>query len=161
VAYWLHMLATVLWIGGLVFQAAVLHPALQPTLPTPEQPRLLEAVRKRFQPLAWLSLGALVVTGLIQMSAHPRYTGLLSVTNAWSASILAKHLVVAAMLAVAAYQTWILQPEIERGALRASTSGSADPAELGALIRRRQRWARLNLALSVAVLGLTALARSS
>jgi hypothetical protein len=95
------------------------------------------------------------------MSAHPSYQGLLSVNNAWSASILAKHLVILAMLAVAGYQTWILQPEIDRHALRIAR-GAAEPSpQLDPLLRRQRRWARLNLVLSIAVLALTALARTA
>ena len=160
-AYWLHMLATVLWIGGLVFQSLVLQPALHSAVPLPDQPRLLDSVRKRFQPLAWLCLGVLAVTGLIQMSAHPSYQGLLSVHNAWSASILAKHLVILAMLAVAGYQTWILQPEIDRRLLRIAQGAAERSPELDPLLRRQRRGVRLNLVLSVAVLALTALARTA
>lgn len=155
------MLATVVWIGGLVFQSLVLHPALNPALPLAEQPRLLEAVRRRFQPLAWLSLGVLIVTGLVQMSAHPSYQGLLAVHNAWSRSILVKHLVIAGMLALAGYQTWILQPELDRAALRVARQLEQPSLQLEALVRRQRRGVRWNLALSVIVLALTALARTA
>lgn len=148
-AYWLHMAATIVWIGGLFFQSVILAPLLAQVS---ERARLLERLQQRFQPLAWLSLAVLIGTGLLQMSASPNYQGLLSIANPWSRAIFAKHLAIAAMFAVAAYQTWVLQPRIARLAMLEA----ADDAQ-----RRFQRLARINLALGILVLGLTALARTA
>lgn len=153
-AFWLHMAATVVWIGGLFYQAAVLNPALARHLPPREQAALLESLRRRFQPLAWLSLAVLVVTGLVQMSGNPNYQGFLAVENRWAAAILAKHLVVLLMVGVAAYQTWAIQPRLVRLLLRPE-----EPPE-GPLSRAR-RLNALNLALALLTLGLTALARTA
>src|SRR3972149_3791825 len=100
------MAATVVWIGGLTFQTIILAPALDGS------PELLERLRRRFEPLAWLSLAVLIGTGLFQMSASPNYTGLLSIRNGWSAAILAKHLVIGLMLVLASIQTWWIQPRL-------------------------------------------------
>ena len=154
VAFWLHMAATVVWIGGLFFQALVLPPALRRL---PERGQVLEALRRRFQPLAWLSLAVLIGTGLTQMSANPNYTGFLSIENSWSRAILAKHLAVAFMVAVGAYQTWVVQPELARMAILEARTPQADH---GPLLRRQDRLARLNLALGIAVLAFTAIART-
>jgi hypothetical protein len=67
--------------------------------------------------------------------------------------------VILAMLAVVSYQTWILQPEIDRHALRIAREPPSNP-QLDPLLRRQRRWVRLNLVLSIAVLALTALART-
>lgn len=147
-AFWLHMVATVVWIGGLFFQSAVLHPALQHGADTAD---LLGRLRRRFQPLAWLSLTVLIGTGLIQMSANSNYEGVLSLANSWSQAIFAKHLVIGLMILIGIYQTWFLQPQLERLAL---TGGGE---------RKRKQLTRLglaNLVLGVLVLGLTGLART-
>jgi len=154
IAFWLHMAATVVWIGGLFFQALVLPPALRRLT---ERGQVLEALRRRFQPLAWLSLAVLVGTGLTQMAANPNYTGVLSFENTWSRAILAKHLGVAFMLGVAAYQTWVVQPALARMAILEVRTPQADH---GPLLRRQERLARLNLALGIAVLAFTAIART-
>jgi len=153
-AYWLHMAATVVWIGGLTFQAIVLAPMLQTS------PDLFERIRRRFEPLAWLSLAVLIATGLTQMSANPNYTGLLSISNRWSSAILAKHLVIGLMLTLASLQTWWLQPRLARLLLVAARSGG-EPAEAAALRRRQLRWLQFQAFLSIIVLGLTAVARSA
>jgi len=153
-AYWLHMAATVVWIGGLTFQTIILAPALD------NSPELLERLRRRFDPLAWLSLAVLIGTGLLQMSASPNYTGLLSIRNGWSAAILAKHLVIGLMLVLASIQTWWIQPRLAR-LLLISTRASHEPADVPLLRRRQLRLLRLQTVLSVVVLALTAAARSA
>lgn len=142
------MAATVVWIGGLFFQSVVLGPAL---VHYEDRTDLLQRLQRRFQPLAWLSLAVLVGTGLVQMSANPNYEGLLAIGNAWSRAIFAKHMAIALMFGLAGYQTWVLQPELARMAM---------VGDAGAARRRFARLARVNLLLGIAVLGLTALART-
>lgn len=153
-AYWLHMAATVVWIGGLTFQTIILAPLVQTS------PDLLERVRRRFDPLAWLSLAVLIATGLTQMSANVNYTGLLSIRNSWAAAILAKHLVIGLMLALASVQTWWLQPRLARVSLVAARSGR-DPHEAEVLRRQQRRILQAQTLLSLVVLALTAAARSA
>jgi len=50
-AYWLHMCATVVCVGGLFFYAVLLVPALD-SIPLEAHPALMEKLRYRFQPLA-------------------------------------------------------------------------------------------------------------
>jgi uncharacterized membrane protein len=153
-AYWLHMAATVVWIGGLVFQSLILAPVIV------EGSDVLDRVRRRFEPVAWLSLAVLIGTGLMQMTASPQYTGFLAIDSTWSAAILAKHIVIGGMVLLAGYQTWGLQPQLARLKLAASRS-SQDPAAVEALRRRRRRLLRVETVASVLVLALTAVARSA
>lgn len=157
VAYWLHMAATVVWVGGLFFQAVILAPALNRSGDPQVTASLLSYVRRRFVPLAWLSLAVLIATGLTQMSGNPNYEGFIQIHNRWSAAILAKHLVIALMVAAAGYQTWFLAPRMERAAWR-RTEGEAD-GDAGAHAYRRLTAA--NLALALVVLALTAIARTA
>lgn len=157
VAYWLHMAATVTWVGGVFFQATVLAPVLRHTLDPDVSVRVLRRVRRRFSPLAWLSLAVLVATGLTQMNGNPNYEGLLAISNRWSAAILAKHLTIGLMALAAAYQTWILQPQLERTLLSNAREAAAPGAKQG----RYQRLTSLNLVLGLVVLALTAIARTA
>lgn len=155
-AYWLHMLATVAWIGGLVALIYLFLPAAQKNLEPDAYTRMLVHIQRRLDPLAWLSLAVLVATGLIQMSASPNYRGFLQISNPWSAAILVKHLAFALMVALSAYISWAVLPALRRLALLKSR-GSVDIARLQ---RREQFLLRLNLILGVIILGLTALARA-
>lgn len=154
-AYWLHMAATVVWIGGLFYQAVILEPSLSKLLAPDQLAALLRSLRRRFQPLAWLSLAVLFATGLTQMSGNPNYEGFLAVGNRWAVAMLAKHTTIFLMMGIAAYQTWFLHPELERAALRKAAG------EIGSLAGRQLRSQQINIALSLVVLGLTAVARTA
>jgi hypothetical protein len=70
---------------------------------------------------------------------------------------LAKHLALGLMVAVAVYQTWVIQPALVRMAI---LEAHTPQASHGPLLRRQDRVARLNLALGIAVLAFTAIART-
>jgi len=155
-SYMLHMIATVVWIGGIVFMALVVTPALKDQ---PESARVFAAIRRRFGPLAGLSLIVLIVTGMAQLTSSTHYVGFLNFANTWAKAILLKHIAVGGMIAAALYMTLALQPDIHRTAMLLS-AGKAKPEEMEALTRRQARAAQINMALAVVVLLLTAIARA-
>lgn len=157
--YWLHMLATVVWIGGLAAMVLLVLPAARRSLDASAYASLLAAIQRHLDPLGWISLLLLVGTGLFQMSANPNYQGFLAVNNRWAAAILVKHLVFFVMVSVSAYLTWGLLPRLGRVALRQSRGLDAPEAEQ--LQRRETSLMRLNLFLGAVVLALTAIARVS
>jgi copper resistance protein D len=155
-SYLLHMIATVVWIGGIVFMALILTPAIQGL---PESGRVLGAIGRRFGPLAGLSLIVMIVTGMVQLTASTHYVGFLNIANTWAKAILIKHIAVGGMIATVLYMNLVIQPDIRRAAMLLS-AGKGRPEELAALTRRRARAARINLALAMVVLLLTAIARA-
>jgi uncharacterized membrane protein len=157
---WLHMLATVAWLGGLAAIAILVLPAASRTLAPPDQLELIEAIQSRLEPLAWFSLALLVVTGLFQLSVNPHYDGFLATTGGWSLAILTKHILVVIMIVASAVQTWEVLPAIRRGLLRRE-QGSLKTPELQRLQRNEAWLLRLNIALSVLILAATAFARAS
>jgi uncharacterized membrane protein len=166
-AYWFHMLATVVWIGGLAALSILVMPAARRSLDEKAYPAFLARLQRQLDPLGWASLLVLVGTGLFQMSANPNYEGFLSVNNRWAAAILAKHLVFLAMTGVSAYLTWGLMPKMQRLALRLAAKQREDGQpgddlpEVRSLQRQEGLLLRLNLILGVLVLALTALARAA
>jgi uncharacterized membrane protein len=160
IAYWLHMLATVTWIGGLVTLAWLVVPAAKRSLEVPAYLALLERMQNRLQSVGWFSLILLAGTGMLQLSANPNYDGFLSINNRWALAILIKHLMVVVMILVSAYLTWGLMPALRRSAMRQAKG--LITAEAGEKLRAREHsLLRLNLALAMVVLALTALARAS
>jgi uncharacterized membrane protein len=156
--YWLHMLATVAWIGSLIAISILVLPAARQTLKPFEQLAFLAAMQKRLEPIAWFSMGLLVATGLFQLSANPHYDGFLSTSGQWSIAILVKHSLAGIMVVVSAIQTWEVLPAIRRGLMRAE---KADPEELARLQRKETTLLRINFLLAVLILAATALARAS
>ena len=156
-AYWLHLIATVLWIGGLTALGLLVMPAARRTLQPADFSRLLAEIQKRLDPLGWFCLAVLAGTGMFQLSANPNYQGFLQIESTWGIAILVKHILFFGMAALSAYLTWGLLPAMRRAALRQAK----DPAEAAHLEQRNLRLLRLNLILSLLILALTALARAS
>jgi uncharacterized membrane protein len=59
----IHLLAVLIWVGGMFFAHMVLRPAAAETLDPPQRLRLLEAVFRRFFNWVWGASGAILVTG--------------------------------------------------------------------------------------------------
>lgn len=159
--YWLHMLATVAWIGGQSALAILVLPAARKTLAAASgYPEFIRQISRRLQMIGWLSLMVLAATGLFQMSANSNYQGFLAITNSWATAIFIKHLVIGVLVISSAYVTWGLTPALERATLLIA-HGKGSQAELAALQRREESLVQVNLFISVLVLLLTAWARSS
>ncbi len=153
------MLATVIWIGGLAILTVLIIPAARKSLDELTYATFLEKVQRRLDPLAWFSVIVLLGSGMLQMSANPNYEGFLAVNNPWGWAILVKHIVFGLMVISSGYVTWGIMPSMRRAALRRSSG--QDAPEILSLQKREWLILRLNLALGIIVLALTALARAS
>lgn len=152
--YWLHMLATVVWLGSLSALVLLVLPAAARTLNPEAQAALINAIQPRLETLSWGSMALLVATGMFQMSGDENFTGLISTENTWSAAMLTKHLLVLVMGAFSVWMSWGLLPEIRRAILRYKKSG--DPSEVLALRQREARLMRVSLAMALLILAVTA-----
>jgi uncharacterized membrane protein len=161
IAYWAHLLATVVWIGGLVGLNLFVVPAARKSLAPEQYARLLNAIQPRIQQTGWFCLTVLIFTGLFQMVSHPNYQGFLVIDSTWAEAILIKHLLVAGMILVSGYMTWWMGPALQRMATLQAHGKPIDEALAERLRSREANLLQLNLLLSVVVLALTALARSS
>lgn len=159
--YWLHMVATVTWIGGLTALAWVVLPAAQRSLNPDAYQKLLADFRPRLQRLGWFSLAVLTVTGMFQMSAHPAYQGFLAITNSWAVAILLKHIVIGGLVVISAYLTWGLVPALQRLALLQAAGADTPSGQVERLQRVERRLLNLSLLLSLVILAFTALARAA
>jgi len=158
--FWLHLLATVAWLGGLAALAILVLPAAKRVLKPADQLAFIEGIQKRLEPLAWFCLATLIATGLFQLSVNPHYNGFLSTSGQWSIAILTKHTLVILMVVVSAIQTWEVLPAIRRGLIRIE-KGKASEAEVKRLQKREALLLRLNIGLSILILAATAFARAS
>ena len=160
-AYWLHIVATVTWIGGLIALSVLVIPAARRTLQPGDYAALLDRLQAGLQRIGWLSLAVLIATGMFQMSAHPAYEGFLTIPNAWSVAILIKHILIGFMVLTGAYLTWGIMPSLRRMALLRAAGQNLDAAKDLALHKRESRVLTINLILSILVLLLTAIARAA
>jgi copper resistance protein D len=61
---WVHILAAICWVGGMVFVAFVLGPYVRRAVPPESRTALMAAVGKRFSALGWSAIFTLVSTGI-------------------------------------------------------------------------------------------------
>jgi uncharacterized membrane protein len=133
-------------------------PAARRALNPPDRLGLIDLIQKRLEPITWLSVSVLVVTGLFQMSINPHYNGFLSTSGQWSLAILSKHALVAILIAVSAVHTWDVLPTMRRALMR---KDKAAAGQLEGLERREQNLLRASLVLAALILLATGFARAS
>ncbi len=156
--FYLHLLATVTWIGSLVSISVLVLPISRRALKPVDELALLDGVQKRLEPVAWFSVSLLVATGLFQMSVNPHYNGFLSTSGQWSLALLAKHTLVAALVAVSAVHTWDVLPSMRRALMR---KDRLNEDEVLRLQRRERALLRASLILAGLILLATAVMRAS
>jgi len=66
----LHILAAAAWIGGMLFFALVVVPAVRRASGADAAPVLLGAIGRRLRTLGWLLIGILVITGAANLRFH-------------------------------------------------------------------------------------------
>jgi uncharacterized membrane protein len=64
IAFGLHQLATIVWVGGMFFAHMALRPAAQEVFKAPDRLLLMQGVFRRFFPWVWVSLLILWGSGL-------------------------------------------------------------------------------------------------
>ena len=155
-SYFAHLVATVIWIGGLVTLTVFVWPETKRVLSdNPALYNFLTRLRKRFIPLTNFSLVVLVFTGFVQMSGNKYYDGVLKLNNDWSRLLLFKHIAIAGMVMCGLVLQYNVTPALERASMLRER-GKGDAAEWEKLRRREVRLTWLNMALGLAVLGFTA-----
>jgi len=70
IALLLHVLSVVVWVGGMFFAYVALRPAAVQTLEPPQRLSLWAATFERFFPWVWLSVIALLGSGLYLIAAY-------------------------------------------------------------------------------------------
>jgi uncharacterized membrane protein len=156
--FWLHFMATIVWIGSLVAVFALVFPAARRALAPADHLALLDTIEKRLEPITWFSVSLLIVTGLFQMSVNPHYNGFLSTSGQWSLAILAKHLLVAGLIVVSAVYTWDVLPTMRRALMRREKTAQSDFLRLQ---HREAMLLRTSLVLAALILLATGFARAS
>ena len=154
-SYWIHLLATVIWLGGLAAMGLVAWPALRRGTLASNQ---WWALQKQLLPWANGSLVVLLISGFVQMTNDENYSGFLVLDNVWAGAILFKHIAFAGMVLVGGYMQGRLYPAMGRVALLAESRPALAEAEQKKLGRQEIRLLRLNMVLAVVVLFFTAMA---
>ncbi len=145
----LHVLAAMLWLGGMFFLAVVGGPVLRRLEDASLRARLYRDLGGAFRRVGWWSILVLVLTGVANLA----FRGVLSVATLTSArfwttpfgdALAGKLIAVAAMLAVSAVHDFVIGPAAGRAARSASPEADR--------LRSWAAWlARVNAGLGVVV----------
>jgi len=151
IASWLHLLATVIWIGGMSFNIWILRPSMGVLDPS-QRVKLVHAVLKRFIYLAWACIAILTVTGVVIAD--------LSSAN-YRTILLIKHTVVAAMTIIVAVISFILFPRFEaflpEPSPQTANAVSTTSRELTRLLQQMVLLVKVNLTLGILILLVTSI----
>ena len=145
--YWVHLLATTVWVGGLVFTALIALPAWRKYSLSENQWLDLQ---KRLLPYVNGAMALLWITGFVQMTNHPNYNGFLIIDSRWAVAISLKHVAAIALSAITLSIQFALFPNIERDQLLGQAS-----------TEQTTRFLWINLLLASIVLLFTAIASVS
>jgi len=104
---WLHLVAALTLVGGLVFIQFVVKPALQGMKQDGEQADVLRRIGRRFRTLAWVSLITLILTGSNQMLNE---SGSARIETEWGVILMLKLLVFAIAFGLLLIHDFILDP---------------------------------------------------
>ena len=111
--YWIHLIATVVWIGGITFILFIAIPSAKQVLGG-EAGKLMGEISKRFTPIANYSIILMIVTGFVLTAVNKQFLGIGNFGNSWSLGLIVKHVFVLGMVAVHFYRGLVLAPRIAR-----------------------------------------------
>jgi len=111
---WLHLLATVSWIGGIFIIVFVIAPSAQESLEPPIRGRFMSSYIKRFRVMAFICMGVLVVTGVVMTLLSPQYAGGYGPGTTWGLFLMLKHIFVVILIVLAVCILQVLLPKIEK-----------------------------------------------
>ena len=138
----LHVLAALLWLGGMFFLGVVGAPVLRAIEPAALRQRLFHLLGVRFRTVGWIAIAVLVTTGTIMLRARGllAWSGVLGSAAFWrtplGVALAFKLATVVTMIAVSAVHDFLVGP--------AASRAEAGSAEAVALRRRAALLARLN-----------------
>lgn len=154
-SYWVHLIATVIWFGGLAVLAMSALPALrQGTIDA----NAWLALQKKLLPWADLSLVLLLLTGFVQMTNDVNYSGFMVVDSVWAWAMLVKHIAFGLLIAAMAYLQFGFYPALERAKALAEKRPSLAESEQAKLAKQEKRLLWINLLCAVVILFCTAVA---
>ena len=109
---WLHLVAAALWVGGMLYIAAIYLPILR-RIPIPERAHALITVLPYYSPWAIAGVVIMAVTGPLSATVHlTSWDQLLS--TAYGRALVVKVLLVGALLVTSAYHVLLLRPRLRK-----------------------------------------------
>ncbi len=153
VSVWLHIIAAMTWIGGMLFLVTVLVPLLRKPAMRERALELFHVVGVRFRVVGWIALGTLALTGVVNVLHRGFTLGQLFTGDAfvgpWGHALLGKLLLVGIIVVSSLVHDFYIGPK----ATKLGREG-APPAERERLRRTASWMGRMTLLLALAVVAI-------
>jgi uncharacterized membrane protein len=126
-----HIVAAMLWLGGMFFLGVVGAPVLRALEPPALRQRVFQELGLRFRRVGWIAIAVLLATGIVNLHYRDwlRWEGVLGAAAFWSTgagrALAWKLIAVMLMIAVSAIHDFLLGPAAGRAA-----PGSAEALRL-------------------------------
>jgi len=142
---WVHLMATVAWIGGMFTNFIVYLPVIGKVLDPPTTGKLMGAVMKRFKVLVYISMGLFLLTGMVRgvISEFPT-------ESLWTILFFLKIGVFVIMVILAVYAFEVLAPKV------AKIAAKGPSPELVRIQKSQMSLAMIGFILGIIILALTA-----
>ena len=141
----IHQMATIAWIGGMVFNFLAVLPTVSKVLEPPQAGKFMGALMKRVRVIVYTSLLVLFVTGIPMKIASEYYVAIINFDSTWETASFVKHVLVAILALNALYSFELLSPKVGRLAAKGPS------AELNKLRKSQQKLAALSFLLGIAI----------
>lgn len=113
----LHIIATIIWIGGMMINFMVIRPVASKTLDPASFAKFNTAMMKRFRILVYVSIVILGVTGIPMKIVSEHYAGIISFEHSWGIVSFIKHILYGLLLVLAVFNFEIASPAIGKAAM--------------------------------------------
>ena len=107
---WIHLVAVVTFVGGLIYLEVVLRPAIHTLEPASQRTEIGRKTQRRFRTVAWVSIITLIVTGAAQMLNE---SGTARIETNWGVVLMVKLLVFAIMFGLLLIHDFIVAPHTQ------------------------------------------------
>ncbi len=106
---WLHLIAAVFWVGGMLFLSLVAVPLLKGSADPALAQRWFIGVAKRFRKFVWIAIGILVPTGVFLLSHQ---IDLFAPLSSWPIVLIVKLIFVVLLIATSITHDRIIGPKV-------------------------------------------------
>lgn len=151
--HWLHLMAAIIWIGGMIFAAIILQPVMRKSLTPEVRMPIYHDIGKRFKLIQLICLGVLIGTGLQKLWSLRTTPDIFYST--FGAILGVKLTLVICVIALTVFHSYVWGPKLT--ALSQSSQGSEYQRTMQTLVL----WGRVNLTLSLAIIFCASLLRFS
>ncbi|WP_447969039.1 DUF4149 domain-containing protein [Nitrospira sp. M1] len=140
---WIHLVAAITFIGGLIYLHLVLRPVLRSQGKEPESNEVLRQTGQRFRTITWMSLIALILTGAFNMLSEG---GSARIETEWGVVLMLKLFLFAIAFGLVLIHDFVLDP------YASSSQQSVKPQVVMSNIRRAAFVQQMILVLTLVIL---------